>query len=159
MQGKSTKTANHYNGKIKPLIELIDLDNGDGYAAGNVKTQGYLLKVPRSKTQMLYEVKMIDDVRAVYVRYIHYDSQKSLLNLLAFTCQWWRQLKPHLVYYREKERKNPAGDILVEKLNFMSNQVKNELKPFDCLIDGTPCKCKVTEYVAYQTKRKKRAKK
>lgn len=77
----------YYNGKIRPLIKVIDDDNGKGYAEANIKTQGCLLKLPKGNTQMLYEVKIIDNVRAVYIRYIHYDNKKELLNLLAFACQ------------------------------------------------------------------------
>lgn len=151
------KQFNYYNEKIQPLIKIIDKENGEGYAQANIKARGYLLKLPSSNTQMLYEVKMIDDVIAVYIRYIHYDNKTELLNLLAFTCQWWRQLKPHLVYYREKERRNSAGEYLLEKLGFIGSSVKNELKPFKCLRDGgNPCKCKVNEYIAYQTTRKKK---
>lgn len=64
-------------------------------------------------------------------------------------------MKPHIVYYREKERKNSAGEFLVEKLDFLDGTVKNELAPFECLIDGYPCKCKVKEYIAYQATRKR----
>lgn len=148
----------HYNGKIKQLITLIDKDNGEDYHK-NVKTKGYLLRLPNSDTQMLYQLKIVDNIKVLYIRYIHYTNRKELLNLLAFAAQWWRNLKPHIVYYKEKHRQNEAGDYLEEYLKFSRDSINNELLPFHCLIDkDTKCKCPIYEYLTYRPAEPKKGK-
>ena len=130
-----------------PFMKVVDKDNGEGYSV-NLPRTGCFITVPNSNTKMMYEVKTIDGSKIVFIRYIHYDTKKQLLSLLAFAVQWWSSLKPSMIYMREKKRRNGVGDILV-KLGFSKNRVKNQLKQFDCNIDGTPCQCPVYEYFVY----------
>ena len=97
---------------------------------------------------MLYQIKNVDNVTVVFIRYIHYENEKQLLNLLAFACKWWKNLKPNMVYYKEKDREKSVGSFLTS-LGFLKFKVKNELKEFDCLIDGKDCKCDVNEFYIY----------
>ena len=149
----------HYNPAVEPLIKLIDADNGKGYSK-NIETRGLIIKLENSDAQMLYEVKKIKEIRAVFIRYIHYNTEDELYSLLAFAVKWWRNLNPHIVYYKEKDRDNKVGEYLTSKLNFQESQVKNTLKEFDCLRDGGhPCTCKVYEYVAAKPKKNRKLKK
>ena len=144
----------HHNPGITPLMKIVDIDNGDGYNR-NIEHKGMIIRFPKGNTSMLYDVKTINGVKIVFIRYIHYDNRKELLNLLAFAAQWWSQLKPNMVYYREKDRKNGAGKYLMKDMGFERNEVRNELKPFNCLEDGGwPCSCKVYEYIIYGINRK-----
>lgn len=146
----------HYNPQIAPYMELIDQENGKGYCA-NISKRGNFIKTQNGGASLFYEVKTIansedptDMVRVVCINYLHYENKKELMSLLAFSCQWWKNLKPRLIYYREKDRKHSAGKYLKE-LGFKDTQLKNKLKEFDCLVDGGhPCTCKVTEYCGYK---------
>lgn len=140
-------SINSYNPKLMPFMEIVDADNGVGYHV-NLPHNGYLITLKSGKTKMMYEIKSIDGVKIIFVRYIHYASKKELLTLLAFAVQWWKNAKPSLIYMREKERKNSVGKYLVA-LGFDKNRIQNKLKPFNCKIDGVPCKCPVYEYTAY----------
>lgn len=137
----------HYNPYISPFMDIVDSDNGDGYSK-NIHRFGNFISIPDSNTKMLYEVKTLEGARIVFIRYIHYDNVDELLNLLAFACQWWTNLKPSMIYMREKSRPNDAGRYLI-KLGFKRTRIPNELKPFDCNIDGVDCHCPVYEYCAY----------
>lgn len=142
----------HYNPSMEPFMEVVDLDNGKGYSK-NIKRKGMLIRFPRGKTSMLYEVKVIDNVKIVFIKYIHYDTLRELYSLLAFAAQWWSNLKPNMVYYREKDRRNAVGKHLQAKMGFTRCEVKNELLPFSCKVDrGWPCSCKVYEYTIYNVK-------
>lgn len=146
----------HYNPNISPYMKTIDDDNGSGYSE-NIAKKGNFIKTQSGGATMFYEVKNITDntpqgetIRVVCIHYIHYDSKKELYSLLAFACQWWKNLKPRLIYYREKERKKDVGKYLKE-LGFKPNKLENNLKPFNCLIDGGhPCTCRINEYCGYR---------
>lgn len=144
----------HYNPYIAPFMDIVDKDNGNGYHK-NLPSNGMFITVPNSNTKMFYEVKTINGATIIFIRYIHYDNLKQLMNLLAFACQWWKSAKPNMIYMREKDRKNGAGKYL-EKLGFFKSRVKNDLEEFDCNIDGWPCKCNVYEYSTYNINRKKK---
>lgn len=137
----------HYNPYVAPFMQVIDKDNGNGYHI-NVPGNGFIVTIPNSNTKVLYEIKHIESIKAIFIRYIHYDNKKELLSLLAFCCQWWNNLKPDIIYFKEKTRKNAAG-VYLEQLGFVKKQIGNNLLPFNCNIDGSPCKCNVYEYYAY----------
>ncbi len=139
-----------YNPYIIPFMSIVDRDNGLGYQ-DNLPKNGNLISVPNSRTKLFYELKNIESTTVIFIRYVHYDNIKQLYTLLAFACQWWANLKPGMIYMREKERGNEVGKYLM-KLGFRRNRIKNELLPFDCKNDGKPCHCKVFEYVAYNLK-------
>lgn len=138
-----------YSAAIEEFKEVIDQDNGKGYS-DNLPSKGFLISHPykNSNTKMFYELKRLESIHVIFVRYIHYDNKKELLDLLAFAVQWWKQLYPQMIIMNEKERDNAAGDYLT-KLGFVKKRIPNKLKPFDCLKDGKPCKCAVYEYAAY----------
>lgn len=137
-----------YNPHIAPVLEQADKDNGQGYSV-NLPNTGYIITLPDDETKMLYEVKTIENVRVVFIRYIHYKNMKALLNLFSFAVQWWSNLKPDMIYYREKERPDAAGKFIKGLRGFKEKEIVNSLKPFNCLIDGMPCQCKVYEYTCY----------
>ena len=137
-----------YNPHIAPVLEQADKDNGQGYSA-NLPHTGYVVVLPDNETKMLYEVKNIENVRVVFIRYIHYKNMKSLLDLLSFAVQWWANLRPDMIYMREKERKGAAGKFIKGLKGFNEHQIANNLKQFNCNIDGMPCQCKVYEYTCY----------
>lgn len=143
----------HYNPSITPFMEVVDKDNGKGYSK-NLPKNGMLISIPNSNTKMFYELKFIEGATIIFIRYIHYDNEKQLKNLLAFACQWWKSTKPNMIYMREKDRKNAAGRYL-EMLGFFKSKIKNELEEFDCNVDGWPCHCNVFEYTSYNIAEKK----
>lgn len=136
-----------YNSKVEEVLSLSDDDNGYGYSA-NLPRYGRVISLSHGETCMLYEIKHVEGLTIVFIRYIHYETKRDLLSLLAFSVQWWHNLRPAMIYFREKKRDNGAGDIL-RKMGFVRNEVKNDLRPFECNIDGNPCHCPVYEYVAY----------
>lgn len=138
-----------YNSSLENFKVVIDEDNGQGYA-NNMPKKGFLISHPASgsNTKMFYETKVMEHIRVVFIRYIHYDNKKELLDLLAFAVQWWQSMRPQIIVMNEKERNKAAGDYLV-KLGFTKRAISNNLKPFDCLIDGDHCQCDVYEYAAY----------
>lgn len=136
-----------YNPGVERVKALSDRDNGNGFSA-NIPDHGRVITLTNGKTCMLYEIKRVEGLSIVFIRYIHYESKRELLSLLAFAVQWWHNLRPSMVYFREKRRPNGAGDTL-KKMGFTVSQVNNDLRPFDCKVDGIPCKCPVYEYVAY----------
>lgn len=138
-----------YNSALVKFRDVIDEDNGRGFAE-NMPEKGYLLSHPKpgSNTKMFYETKVMERIRVVFIRYIHYDNKKELLDLLAFAVQWWQSMRPQIIVMNEKERSHAAGDYLV-KLGFSKRGIPNHYKPFDCLKDGNPCHCSVYEYAAY----------
>lgn len=144
-----------YNPNIAPLMQIIDQENGRGYSV-NIKNQGMIIRIPNSTTEMLYEVMIKEEnVKLVFIRYIHYENKRQLLTLLAFAAQWWMKLEPNMIYFCEKDRKNGAGKYL-KLLGFHDDLVKNRLKPFHCLQcgGGDPCTCHVHEYYIYGVKRR-----
>jgi hypothetical protein len=146
-----------YNPNIPPLMEIVDKDNGKGYNK-NIHSKGMIIRVPNSTTEMLYEVEIREpNIKIVIIRYIHYDTKRQLLTLLAFAAQWWMRLKPNMVYYFEKDRKNGVGKYL-ELIGFQTQRIANKMKPFDCLQCGNPlkCQCKVSEYYVYGVGKRKK---
>lgn len=147
-----------YNPNIAPLMQIIDQENGRGYSQ-NIKNQGMIIRIPNSTTQMLYEVMIKEEnIKLVFVRYIHYENKRQLLTLLAFAAQWWMRLEPNMIYFSEKSRKNGAGKYL-KLLGFHEDRVKNKLRPFHCMAcgGGDPCVCPVYEYYIYGVKKRKKA--
>lgn len=140
-----------YNKHIPPFLEVVDRENGQGYSV-NISHEGNFIK--KNETKMLYQIKKIKKVVVVYIHYIHYETEEELLNLLAFSCVWWKKVNPHVIYYREKERENGVGSFL-KNFGFDVQRVSNDLKPFRCRMEpgSDTCNCPVYEYVAYKTKR------
>lgn len=136
-----------YSPELEDFKQIVDADNGEGYHV-NITMKGNFVKFDHGTTKMLYEIKNLEGVKIVFIKYIHYETKKELLSLLAFATQWWKNLKPSLVYYREKERKHRVGKVLKE-LGFEESTIPNTLEPFDCLIDGRDCNCTIYEYVIH----------
>ena len=140
----------HYNKRILPFMEVIDNDNGAGYSV-NISQRGIFIVTPSKQTKMFYEVKTLQGKQVVFIKYIHYANYNELLNLLAFAVQWWSNLRPAIVYMKEKKRDTAVGKYLV-KLGFKRNEIKNTLELFDCNNDGYYCSCPVYEYFAYNVR-------
>lgn len=140
------------NEAVRPLFTIIDKENGTGYNK-NISSKGYIVKMPKSNTQMLYTVKFVPvdgtDLKILKINYIHYDNKKELLNLLAWTVKWWTALKPNIIIYREKDRHDKTIDQMLRKCGFLAHKIHPHLHEFDCKIDGWPCDCNVYELMAY----------
>lgn len=136
----------NYNPELEVIMDIVDEDNGEGYSK-NIPKKGQVFRFskPGSRTRILYEVKIIDKVRVIFLRYIHYDNESELLKVLAFACKFFKGLEANMVYYREKDRDHPAGKYL-EDVGFYSRPVESDFEEFDCKQDGWPCNCEVKEY-------------
>lgn len=144
--------GNMWNPEAEEFKEIADEENGTGYSK-NLKVSGCIIKLPDNHSKMLYEIKNIENIRVVIIKYITYDSEKALLNLLAFFTQFIRNLNPHLIYYKEKEREAHPGDFLKKYCKFNKTEIPNKLQNFNCFFDsGNPCTCDVYEFVGYKDK-------
>lgn len=134
--------------ELQEFFDIIDEENGIGYSA-NISDKGYFVRLANSNAKVFYEVKNLNGgARVIFINYIHYNNKKEMLSLLAFCCQWWHNLKPTMVYLREKNRPRSAGKYL-KSMGFNCVELENNLKPFNCNIDGSPCQCPVYEYTAF----------
>ena len=145
MKGE-VRMPNAYSPDLEIVMDIIDDDNGKGFNK-NIPKKGQIFRLnkPGSNTRILYEVKIIDTVKIIFLRYIHYDNESELLKILAFAVKFWRNMKANMVYYREKDRDNGVGEKLTE-IGFYNRKVDNNFEEFDCLRDGWPCNCNVYEY-------------
>lgn len=87
----------------------IDRDNGKGYSS-NINLNGYVFT--KRNSFIVFELKNIEDVRVCHIKYIHWENERELMNILTCCCNFWMGNRVQFIFYKEKERKGGTVQYL-----------------------------------------------
>lgn len=124
------------------IRKAIDDENGAGFS-NNFNLNGYVFQ--KNGSFIVFELKLIEDVKVCHIKYIHFKNEKDLTTILVYCCNFWMGNKVQFIFYREKHRKNGAFKYLCD-LGF-----RDELKMdhawkwrFECVeCNSNKCVCAV----------------
>ena len=124
------------------IRDVMDKENGAGFS-NNFNLNGYVFQ--KQGSFIVFELKLIEDVKVCHVKYIHYENQKDLQTILAYSCNFWMGNNVQFMFYKEKHRKNGVVEKL-KSLGFREEVVKgtNWKWKFACTeCRNDPCTCVV----------------
>ena len=130
------------------IQNIIDSENGKGYYR-NINLKGYTFT--KNRSFIIFELKTLEDIRICHIKYIHFEDEKDLINIMAYCCNFWMGNKVQFIYYKEKDRKSSEKikDFL-RSLNFRIETIDrpNWRWKFDCIKEEcvNECKCVVWSF-------------
>lgn len=107
--------------------KLIDSENGIGFS-NNVNIKGY--KFIKHNSFIIFEMKVIDNVRVAHVKYLFFDNTKDLLTLFATACKFWMGNKIEFFVFKEHHKLASAKDLFLE-FGFTERVQENVNWPYD----------------------------
>lgn len=124
------------------LREIIDQENGE-YFSLNIGLNGYIFS--KNGSFIIFDIKNIENIQTCHIKYIYFDSIKSLRVLLTYSANFWMGNKVQFIFYKEKEKKQSAIKYL-KQLGFLVKTISGGYKwkyKFACNKHGTNCTCNV----------------
>lgn len=112
--------------KESKVQELIDSENGIGFYK-NVNTKGY--KFTKNNSFIVFEMKVISDVRVANIKYLYYDSIEELTTLLAYATNFWMGNKIEFFVMKEHDKVATARELFLE-LGFEDEVKENVSWPY-----------------------------
>ena len=104
------------------IRKVIDEENGTGFS-NNFNLNGYVFQ--KNGSFIVFELKLIEDVKVCHIKYIHFKNEKDLTTILVYCCNFWMGNKVQFIFFKEKARKNGAYKYLCD-LGFRDD-VKNNV--------------------------------
>ena len=126
---------------LDEVREIIDEENGTGFSE-NFNLKGcYILH--RNDSFIAFKVVRIEGIKTCVIKYIHYNSPRDLISVLAYSANFWIGNKIDILIYFQKARETSPIKVL-EHLGFVKSKTEDfKFKSFDCNKDGVDCKCTV----------------
>lgn len=134
------------------IRKIIDSENGVGYNQ-NVNLNGYTFK--KNNSFIIFDFKLYEDIKICYIKYIYFDNENDLWNILANCANFWMGNGIKFLFYKEKEKLNPKSSAIkyLKSLNFRVSAIsvhdyKYDFKCNRCGHDANQCRC--TFYNCYK---------
>ena len=81
------------------LREIIDQENGE-YFSLNIGLNGYIFS--KNGSFIIFDIKNIENIQTCHIKYIYFDSIKSLRVLLTYSANFWMGNKVQFIFYIHK---------------------------------------------------------
>lgn len=104
------------------IRKVINDANGRGFA-NNINLNGYVFQ--KNGSFIIFELKNVEDVRVCHIKYIHFRTEKDLINILVCCCNFWMGNNVQFIFYKEKERKQNSAVAYLRSLNFRDEIIRD----------------------------------